>query len=381
MNALMPDLADIRRLRRSAARLARTRYPAFLFGREVPAGEIPVFTYHEISAAELDADLGFLERNGYRTLSLDDYHERMRDPRLGRDKCVLLTFDDARRNFWDVAFPVLARRGARAALFVPTYWIGERNVSAREATPPGFMTWEQLRECSTSGLVDVESHAHRHTLVFTSSRLAGFASPRALRSYDLFDWPMRRERGIERYGRPPLGTPIYESAPLLSAQHRYVEPALPALTCRNLVEAGGGERFFAKRTALAELRAAFAAVADRVRGELVSSAELRKELESELTLAVETFRRELGRAPRYFAYPWMLGGSESLEMLKDLGFSAAFGVALDFGRIRREATPIAVYARYKSDWLRFLPGDGRRRLAGIVPYKVASFLRTQHFAH
>src|SRR5690606_36089316 len=85
MNALMPDVADIRRLRRSAARLARTRYPAFLFGREVPAGEIPVFTYHEIDGAELERDLDFLERNGYRTLSIDDYHERMRNPRLARD--------------------------------------------------------------------------------------------------------------------------------------------------------------------------------------------------------------------------------------------------------------------------------------------------------
>ena len=381
MRTFVPDALDLRRLRRSAARLARTRYPAFVFGREVGADEIPVFTYHEIDAAELEADLEFLERNRYRTLSLDEYHERMRNPRLGRDKCVLLTFDDARRNFWNVVFPVLAKRGARAALFVPTYWVGTRNVPAHESTPPGFMTWDELRECAASGLVDVESHAHRHALVFTSSRLACFVTPRALGSYALFDWPMRHERGIDCLGRPPLGTPIYESSPLLSARQRYVEPALPALTCRSLVEAEGGERFFAKRTALAELKAAYAAVASRVRGRVIPASELRAELETELSLAVETFRRELGRVPRYFAYPWMLGGLESLEMLKDLGFDAAFGVALDFGRIRREPSPIAVYARYKSDWLRFLPGDGRRRLVGIVPQKVANFLRTQHFAH
>ncbi|HEX6993491.1 MAG TPA: polysaccharide deacetylase family protein [Gammaproteobacteria bacterium] len=381
MKRLVPDALDIRRLRRSAARLARTRYPAFLFGREIPADEIPVFTYHEIDAAELDADLDFLERNRYRTLSLDEYHDRMRNPRLGREKCVLLTFDDARANFWNVAFPVLARRGARAALFVPTYWIGGRNVPAHESTPPGFMSWAELRECMASGLVDVESHAHRHATVFTSARLAGFATPRALESYDLFDWPMRHERGIDRLGRPPLGTPIYESAPLLSARQRYIEPALPALTCRSLVESGGGERFFAKRNALAELKAAYAAVAGRVQGRLIPASELRAEIETELSLAVDTFRRELGRAPRYFAYPWMLGGAESLAMLKDLGFEAVFGVALDFVRIRREPLPIATYARYKSDWLRFLPGDGRRRLVGIVPHKVASFLRTQHFAH
>jgi peptidoglycan/xylan/chitin deacetylase (PgdA/CDA1 family) len=381
MNALVPDVAELRRLRRSAARLARTRYPGFLFGRDVPADEIPVFTYHDVDATELDGDLEFLARNGYRTLTLDEYRERMRDGRRGREKCVLLTFDDARKSFWEVVYPALVRRGAHAALFVPTYWIGERNVAARDSTPPGFMTWGQLAECAASGLVDVESHAHRHTLVFTSERLAGFVTPAALQSYDLFDWPMRRERGADRCGRPPLGTPIYESMPLLSAVHRYLEPALPALTCRNLVEAEGGERFFRKRTALAELRAAYVAVAGRVRGERVSAGEFRKEIETEISLAVDTFRRELGRPPRYFAYPWMLGGPQSLEMLKDFGFEAAFGVALDFGRIRREASPIAVYARYKCDWLRFLPGDGRKHLAGIVPRKVATFLRSQHFAH
>jgi len=381
MSPFLLDATDIRRLRRSAARLARTKYPAFLFGRDVPADELPVFTYHEVDAAELDGDLDFLERNGYRTLSLDEYHERMRDGRLGRERCVLLTFDDARRNFWEVAFPVLRRRGVRAALFVPSYWIGEQNVPAGESTPPGFMTWAQLAECQASGLVDVESHAHRHTLVFTSRRLAGFATPRALATHDLFDWPMRRERGIECCGRPPLGTPIYESAPLLSAERRYLEPALPAIACRSLVEAEGGARFFAKRSALAELKSAFAAAAGRVHGEEVPAHELRKEIETELSLAVDTFRRELGRTPRYFAYPWSLGSRESLSMLKDMGFEAAFGVALDFGRIRREAMPLPVYARYKSDWLRFLPGDGRRRLAGVVPHKVATFLRSQHFAH
>src|SRR5690606_39233718 len=124
-----------------------------------------------------------------------------------------------------------------------------------------------------------------------------------------------------------------------------------------------------------------AAAAGRVHGEEVPAHELRKEIETELSLAVDTFRRELGRTPRYFAYPWSLGSRESLSMLKDMGFEAAFGVALDFGRIRREAMPLPVYARYKSDWLRFLPGDGRRRLAGVVPHKVATFLRSQHFAH
>lgn len=380
MSPGLPDRTDWRRLRRSVARLGRTRYPSFLFGGGVAQGEIPVFTYHDVEATELDADLRFLERNRYRALSLDEYLERMRDPRPSSERCVLLTFDDARRSFWDVALPVLESRGAHAALFVPTYWIGDGGERVG-SDPPGFMSWEQLEKCERHPLVDVEAHAHRHTLVFTSERLAGFATPKSLASHDLFDWPMRRAGGRDVCGRPPLGTPIYESLPLLSATERVIEPALAAVTCRSLVEAEGGEAFFARPGAVTELRAVHAAVVSRVPVERITAREFRREIEAELDAAVSCFERRLGRKPRCFAYPWMLGGADSLALLADLGYEAAFGVALDFKRIRAEAVPLPVYARYKCDWLRFLPGTGRRRLLDVVPRKVAAFFATQHFAH
>lgn len=378
----LPDRTEMRRFGRSVARLARTRYPSFLFGRSVTAGEIPVFTYHEVETAELESDLVFLARNGYRTLSLDEYHDRMRGGRRARaERCVLLSFDDARRNFWEVALPVLRRHQARAALFVPTFWIGEQHAERPGSTPPGFLTWEQLADCERDPLLDVESHAHRHALVFTSERLAGFVTPAALANHDLFDWPMRRASGQDLCGRPAIGTPIYESLPLLSATERVIEAELPGVACRSLVETEGGEAFFAQPGALAKLRATHAAVANRMPVERVSSSDFGREIESELAAAVESFVGGLGRRPRYFAYPWMLGNGASLAALADLGFTAAFGVAMDFRRIRSENAPLAVYGRYKSDWLQFLPGEGRRRLIDVVPKKVAAFFTTQHFAH
>lgn len=381
MKAGIPDRTELRRLGRSVSRLARTRYPRFLFGGAVESAEIPIFTYHEVEPAELESDLRFLERNGYRALSLDEYRERTRDRGLAHERSVLLTFDDARRNYWDVALPVLRAHGARSTLFVPTYWAGEAGMDRIGATPPGFMSWEQLAECERDPLVDVEAHGHRHALVFTSQRLAGFATPAALAGHDLFDWPMRRSGGRDLCGRPPIGTPIYESRPLLSATQRLVEPTLAAVTCRSLVEADGGEAFFARPNALAELHAAHAAVVSRAPAERVPSGEFRREVEAELAATVECFRSKLGRKPRCFAYPWMLGSAESLALLAELGFEAAFGVAMDFRRTRGETAPLALHARYKSDWLQFLPGTGRRRLMDVVPRKVASFLTTQHFAH
>ncbi|MBN1236899.1 MAG: polysaccharide deacetylase family protein [Gammaproteobacteria bacterium] len=388
--------ALFRRLGRSTARLARTRYPAFLFGGALPRDEIPVFTYHDVEPDVLHGDLEFLRRNGYRTVGIDEFRDRSARGVPNRDRCVMLTFDDARGSFHTVAWPVLREREAHAVLFVPSYWIGGgRGAPAGEdagadaaradaAAKPGFMTWEQLAECEASEWVDVESHGHCHALVPVSSRLAGFASPAALEHYDLFDWPMRRERGVDVPGRPPPGTPVYESAPLLSAEVRVIEPAAAAEACRRLVEReGGAAAFFRRPDAEGALRASHdAAVAAGGGAEPMPPAEVRRGIEDELRRAAERFEAELGRPPRHFAYPWMLGGERSLDVLAELGVETAFGVALDFRRARRTRRHRPrIYGRFKCDWLRFLPGQGRRSLQHVLPAKAAGFLKTQHLAH
>jgi peptidoglycan/xylan/chitin deacetylase (PgdA/CDA1 family) len=386
--------AGFRRLARSAVRVARTRYPTFLFGGGVPDGEIPVFTYHDVGADVLRGDLEYLEINGYRTLSLDEFGERSAAASVRSDRCVLLTFDDARRSFWDTAYPVLREHSARAAVFVPSYWIAGGRAEDGEgagaaaaaradaAADPGFMTWQQLAECAASGGIDVESHAHRHTLVATSARLVGFASPAMLAQYDLFDWPMRREDGADVPGRPAPGTPIYESQPMLSARTRMLESSTAARACRRVVEQQGPAEFFVRRDADAALRAAHAYAIARGGGVTpMSAAELERDVAAELALAVESFERELGRRPRYFAYPWMLGTRRSVELLAELGIEAAFGVALDFRQARRGRGPLRIFGRYKCDWLRFLPGRGRQRLYRVLPRKMTGFRKSQHLAH
>jgi peptidoglycan/xylan/chitin deacetylase (PgdA/CDA1 family) len=357
-----------RRLERSLARIARTRYPPFLFGRP-PRREIPVFTYHDVAAETLEADLDFLAMNGYRAVGVDEFHERMADGRPG-DKLVLLTFDDARRSFADVVYPLLEKRGVRATLFVPTLWPGD--VLRR------FMSWNEIRHCAASGLIDVESHGHRHALVHCSRRLAGFVTPAAIARHDLYDWPMRSERDGDALDVPALGTPVYEAAPLLSAAARFLESPTAADACRELVAEGDGQRFFASRDWSKRLVEAHDLAARARPGEWLDAQSFRELVAGEVDLAVDTFARELGREPRYFAYPWMSGSLESQRRLVGAGIVAAFGVALDF---RHARTEIQVYGRYKADWLRFLPGDGRRRLRDVVPQKLAAFGASQHFAH
>jgi peptidoglycan/xylan/chitin deacetylase (PgdA/CDA1 family) len=366
------------RMARSVGRVFRTHYPGFVFGLPLGRGEIPVFTYHDVERAEFSRDLDFLQRNGYQTLGLEEFlNASSGQTRPGRS--VLLTFDDARKSFWQVALPLLRERGARAVLFAPTHWMSDP--SSRPASTDLFMSWAQLRACVESGLVEVQSHGHRHALVFTDETLADFANPQALLRYDIYDWPMRGTDGWEQLGPPPMGTPIYRATPLLSAERRYLESDELTRACQQLVESDGGRNFFTQPGWQRRLRQFHRERAGRLRGSFMTSAELRRLMQSEFERSREEFVSHLGYAPKYLAYPWMLGSRMSLELARESGIQVAFGVALDYRAAKDRSLPIPVFGRLKCDWIRLLPGSGRANVLTLVGRKAFGFPQMQNLAH
>jgi peptidoglycan/xylan/chitin deacetylase (PgdA/CDA1 family) len=366
------------RMVRSVGRAFRTHYPGFVFGLPLGRDETPVFTYHDVERAEFARDLEFLQRNGYRTLSLDEFLG-VSSGKIRPGRSVLLTFDDARKSFWQVALPLLRERGARAVLFAPTYWMSDP--ASRSAGTDLFMTWAQLRSCVDSGLVEVQSHAHRHALVFIDETLADFANPAALLHYDIYDWPMRGTNVSERLGPPPIGTPIYRATPLLSAERRYLENGELASACQQLVESAGGPDFFAQPGWRRRLREFHRERASRLRGSFMPQAEFRRLVQSEFERNQEEFASHLGYTPKYLAYPWMLGSRTSLELAREWGIQVAFGVALDYRAERDRSLPVRVYGRLKCDWVRLLPGTGRANVLTLVGRKVSGFAQMQNLAH
>ena len=365
------------RIARGAANVLRTRYPLFLLGLSVPRGEIPVFIYHDVEAAAFGRDLEFLRCNGYRTIGLDEFVMASTRKSPGRERRVLLTFDDARSSFYEVALPALRTFDARATLFVPSYWMQPAAVTGSSL----FMTWPQVKDCAESGYVDVQSHAHRHALVATSNQLIGFATPSLIARYDVYDWPMRNTAMGERLGPPPLGAPIYRAAPLLSAQGRYVESPGLSQACTRLVSESGGEAFFRLSNWSARLFEHYQARARVLQGELMSAADFAALVGSEFELARAEFTTHLGYTPSSLAYPWMLGSLQSLELARYHGFRTAFGVALDYRRARRGELPLPTFGRLRSDWLPLLPGHGRASLLSIAARKLATFYGNQPLAH
>ena len=371
-----------KQLFRTIKRISHTYYPNFIFGLPTKQDQIPVFVYHDVDAQDFETDLQFLKVNGYHTVSID---ELLKNDNRASQKTVLLTFDDARRNFWETAFPLIKKYNAQATIFLPTLWARHQSFPQIEK-PAGsdglFMNWKEIAACENSDFVKVESHGYRHALVYNSKSIETFATPDLLKKYDIFDWPMRSSSNNDILGQPKLGTPVYSAKPLLSSNYRIIEDDRLSEACQNLVDDGGGKEFFKKNNWADLLRKMYLREYKNGRGfRKIEKKEFSSQIKNEFILSANEFEENLNTRPRYFAYPWELGTNFSIRFAAEMGIRAVFGVGKDYSRIRHQREDIPCFYRIKGDWLRFLPGKGRKRFRKVMFQKIINFQKIQHLAH
>jgi len=141
-----------------------------------PSRGVVVLIYHRVGAGsglELDlpvdlfaAQAEALAASG-RVVSLGDALEWLAGP-AGGDGAgsggdpVVITFDDGTADFVDQALPILERHGLPATLYAATAFIEEGRPFPRDGHP---ISWRALADACATGLVDVGSHTHGHTLL------------------------------------------------------------------------------------------------------------------------------------------------------------------------------------------------------------------------
>ncbi len=131
-----------------------------------------VFTYHNVGTPPKQARLktlyvrqSQLERQirlslflGYRFINLKELLQGNYDKRS-----ILLTFDDAYKDFIELAYPVLKKYGVPAVVFAPASLVGEFNrwdyENLRVKKP--IMGWEELRFLVKEGF-EIGSHSLNH---------------------------------------------------------------------------------------------------------------------------------------------------------------------------------------------------------------------------
>ena len=149
--------------RTEAANAWTTRaVPILMYHRIAEHGPAALAPYR-VSPARFERQLAYLRRHGYRTISLAQWLAAMRDrDGLIDDRVVILTFDDAYRDFLTDAWPLLCRHGFGATMFVPTDQVGGRAEWDRAyGEPAALMSWDELRQLAGHGL-EIGAHTCSH---------------------------------------------------------------------------------------------------------------------------------------------------------------------------------------------------------------------------
>ena len=333
------------------------------------------------SPAGFEAKMAALSRRGYESIFFKDH-----DPQRALEaKTVVLTFDDGYLDNWVHVLPVLERHGLRGTVFVNPEFVDPRPLVRPQVAPSsvadaahravgccaGFLSWDELRRCEQSGVLDVQSHALTHAWYFSGPKIVDFWHPGAATESRGPVWmlwnrfpeakPRFLTRAEEMETEIPYGTPIYEHGKSLATRRFYppeaLDEALPDFVARN-----GGPAFFDRPDWRARLLAeAEAGRADegkfeteaeqmtRVRFELHESKrlleeQLNKSVDSicwpggSLTAAALKIARELGY--RRFTLPSALRDRPRDAAYADLSPRIGSGIRLDYrGRYLGSPTP------------------------------------------
>lgn len=123
------------------------------------AKSVPVLLYHGIVENNVDGinkdvfieHMYALKRNGWNTISIDDFYSFLKGQKLLPDKSFLLTFDDGRKDSYYYADPVLEALDFKGVMFVIT----DRSIGKVSSF---HLNENELLEMHKTGRWDIGSH-------------------------------------------------------------------------------------------------------------------------------------------------------------------------------------------------------------------------------
>ena len=136
-------------------------------------GPIPILAYHRLDDARLSTStaphifhrhMRWLSRHGWRSLSLDEFEFYATRASRFPSKSFLLTFDDGYRSIATEGLPILKEFNFHAVCFAATCSLQEASEGeAPRAWETGdYLSWAQAKALQETGLVDFQSHSHKH---------------------------------------------------------------------------------------------------------------------------------------------------------------------------------------------------------------------------
>lgn len=152
-------------------RIKNTAYfLANIFSCFYPSLKASILMYHSISnngilftvtEKDFERQMKYLKDKKYNVIKLVELMEKLKKGEKIPPKTVVLTFDDAYRDNYLNAFPLLKKYNIPATIFIPTAYIGKEMLNSEGKAIP-VMNWLEAREMEESGMVDFASHSHTH---------------------------------------------------------------------------------------------------------------------------------------------------------------------------------------------------------------------------
>ena len=129
---------------------------------------VPILMYHYINNEEplrsrlgvspesFEKQMRFLRERKYNIVSLEELADLIKNKEKIPFKTVAITFDDGYLDNYTHAYPVLKKYNIPAAIFVVINRVG------KHLGNDDYMSWQQIKELSLSGLVTIGSHSMNH---------------------------------------------------------------------------------------------------------------------------------------------------------------------------------------------------------------------------
>ncbi|KAA3657426.1 MAG: hypothetical protein DWQ04_28155 [Chloroflexi bacterium] len=351
-------------------RLRKNKYPRFVTTsiNRFFVDEVPVFMFHSVTAAQFEFQLRYLKENQYETLTLKQFMAFLSGAFSPINPSVLLTFDDGDKSWYEVAYPLLQKYDYHAVGFlVPSYICEETSLDS------AWMSWDEVREIESSGVMEMESHTFHHARVFTGRQVIDFYHPQYNFNPLNLDipWVMR---GDQFHNQLDWGTPIYQHESLYAGSVRYCDDEVIREKCVAWVKRQGGVKFFNEANWQKKIQAFYKSLDAELTNQVPryeSSEDRDAAIYSDLLKAKHTLEEKLQKRISHLCYPWGAGSEKAVNLSRQAGYESNFWVVNNVRNCNRQGDSPFYNSRLKDDYLVRLPGQGRQPLSKIFTMKIS----------
>ena len=139
-------------------------------GGNAAQGGLRILFYHRVSddrdelavpPRHFREQMDFLASEGYRVVDVVQAADLLTAGDL-QTRTLGLSFDDGYLDVAEHALPILAERGFRATVFVPTGVIDRTGAVTWYRRPPALLSWEQIVQLDREGILTFEAHSVTH---------------------------------------------------------------------------------------------------------------------------------------------------------------------------------------------------------------------------